>query len=77
MESAKAKAADSLEIAKFPMISPAAIGAPINCGPSAVLGEAQRLDIRFAQMPNGRKLATFEQASAIIRSIMKRKNARA
>jgi hypothetical protein len=59
------------------MITGGAIGAPISCGNAAVEGEATRLGLKPTQLPNGRKLFTFEQAETIIRSILQRGNARA
>jgi len=66
----------NLDLKKFPMISGAALGASINCGPAAVEGEARRLNIKPTQLPSARRLFSFEQAELIVRSILKRGGAR-
>jgi hypothetical protein len=77
MESAQLKKAeDRLDVRKVPMITTAPIGASVRCGPAAVEGEAKRLGLTPTQLPNGRKLYSFEQAEAIIHSILKRGLAR-
>jgi hypothetical protein len=77
MESSKVKRADPLDLNKIPMISSGTLGSPMNIGAAAVEGEGNRLGLRPTQMPNGRKLWTFEQAQTIFRSILKRDGARA
>jgi hypothetical protein len=78
MESTKAKKAEQqLDVRKVAMITAGPIGAPVSCGPAAVEGEAKRLGLKPTQIPNGRKLYSFEQAEAIIHSILKRGGARA
>ena len=80
MESRKVKRPGlslDVDIRKRPMITTGAIGAAVDSGPAAADGEAARLGLRPTQLPNGRKLWTFEQAETIIRSILKRSDARA
>ncbi len=74
MESRAKIKSDSLEatIRKTPMVPMPAIGAPFGFGPSATEGEAQRLGLQLAQRPNGRKLASIEQAEMIVRSYLER-----
>ena len=78
MESPKVKKAEKpLDVRKVPMVGAAPIGVPVGCGAAAVEGEAKRLGLKPTQLHNGRKLYSFEQAEAIIQSILKRGGARA